>query len=76
MQNPPGEGMTGQKWQDERLAPPVDEELLRALVRRELSTEEAREVYRRIHSFRSWSEAHARILVKEFRDQNQSDQTR
>ena len=59
--DPPGE------FQDESLAPEVDHDLLRALVRRELTEETARGVYHLIHSFRSWNEAHAQILIEEFR---------
>ena len=54
-------------FRDECLAPEVDRELLLGLVRRELSEEEAREVYRLIYSFMSWHEAHAEMLVEEFR---------
>ena len=52
---------------DESLAPQVDQELLAALVRQELPEEDARLVYRLIHSFQSWSEAHTQIVAAEFR---------
>jgi hypothetical protein len=47
--------------------PPVDEALLLALVRRELPKDRAREVYRLIHTYREWYEAHTWLLVQEFR---------
>jgi len=58
---------------DESLAPPVDDELLIALVRRQLSRDEARDVYELIYSFRSWNAAHNRILITESRTQNSND---
>jgi hypothetical protein len=48
-------------------APPVDEELLRALVHQELNPAEARQVFRLVHWFSQWREAHARILIEESR---------
>lgn len=56
-------------FRNEDLAPAVDRNLLLALVRRQLSPNQARSVYQRIHAFRSWSEAHAEILIAEFRRQ-------
>lgn len=53
-------------FRDERLAPDVDHELLLALVRQELSEAAARDVYRFVHSFKSWSDAYCDLLVHEF----------
>jgi hypothetical protein len=47
--------------------PPVDDELLRALVRQELNPDETRQVFRLVHWFSQWREAHARILIEESR---------
>ena len=58
---------TAPNFYEESLAPELDEDLLRALVRRELSKASSRLVYRLIYSFKSWQEAHTRILVEEFR---------
>ena len=58
---------TAPTFRDESLAPELDEDLLRALVRRELPQPSARLVYRLVYSFKSWHEAHTRILVEEFR---------
>ena len=65
--DPPSAFEPPRQFQDESLAPEVDRELLQALVRRELTEETARAVYHLIHSFRSWNEAHAQILIEEFR---------
>lgn len=54
-------------FQDDGLAPEVDYQLLRALVRRTLTEDKARSAYRLIHSFQSWNEAHQRVLAQEFR---------
>lgn len=62
--------MTDDGFQDESLAPPVDDALLTALVRRELSRDEARDVYQLIYAFESWSSAHERILVAELQNRN------
>ncbi len=53
-------------WSDESLAPTVDHGLLQALVRKELSDENARALYRLMHSFASWNAAHAEALVAEY----------
>jgi hypothetical protein len=37
-----------------------------ALVRKELPRARAREVYRLIHTFAEWNEAHTRLLAEEF----------
>lgn len=57
---------TPPQFKDESLAPDVDRPLLVALVRQQLSVEEARLVYRLIHSFASWNAAHAEVLIEEF----------
>jgi hypothetical protein len=58
-------GVTEPEYLDERLAPPVDRELLRRLVRHELSETAARAVSRMIVTFASWRDAHAEILLEE-----------
>lgn len=50
---------------DESLAPAVNEAVLRSLVRQELPVNGARAVYRLVYSFRSWHEAHAKVLLEE-----------
>lgn len=57
-------------FDDAALAPAVDQNLLLALVRGELSAEQSRAVYQFIHSFRSWNDAHAAVLAAEFRRRN------
>jgi hypothetical protein len=52
---------------DERLAPPVDRELLVQLVRKELPEGAARSVYRLILMFESWAQAHGEVLAEEAR---------
>jgi hypothetical protein len=54
-------------FQDESLAPPIDERLLLRLIRRELPDKAAALIYRRIYSFRSWHKAHTRLLIDEYR---------
>lgn len=49
---------------DESLAPVVDRDLLLRLVRQELPEEVVADVYRLIHSFNCWRDAHAQILVE------------
>ena len=53
---------------DDSLGPEVDEELLDALVRDALPQDKAREVYRLIHTFQSWNDAHSRMLISRFRE--------
>lgn len=67
--------MAPEDFEDDALAPPVDEALLTALVRRELSRDEARDVFKLIYAFKSWNSAHARILIAEFRQQNDVQDT-
>jgi hypothetical protein len=59
--------LASQVWRDEKLAPEVDLELLRALVQKRLPEETARNVYRLIHSFASWDAAHTQVLLEEQR---------
>ncbi len=47
--------------------PAVNESLLLALVRRELSEARARNVYRLVYTYEPWNEAHTRLVVQEFR---------
>ena len=54
-------GLTRPSYEDERNAPPVDRERLRALVEKRLPEEERREVYRLTFRFRSWAEALAEL---------------
>lgn len=60
-------GLALTQFKDESLAPEVDHDLLRALVRHELDEPTARSVYEFIYSFKSWNEAHTEILSDEFR---------
>ena len=59
-------GMPEPVFRDESQAPTVDRDLLTQLVRGELSEPVARAVYRLIHSFKSWTEAHTEILISEY----------
>lgn len=52
---------------DDRLAPDVDRDFLRKLVRDELPEKDASIACRLIIAFRSWSEAHKQILADEGR---------
>jgi hypothetical protein len=54
-------GLTRPRYEDERNAPPVDRERLRAFVEKRLPEEERREVYRLTFRFRSWAEALAEL---------------
>lgn len=60
-------GLSRPRYEDERDAPPVDRELLRALVERRLPVEERREVYRLTIRFRSWAEALAEFAAETLR---------
>jgi hypothetical protein len=53
-------------FRDERLAPNVDHALLLALVRDKLPERTARDVYRFIISFKSWSDAYCDLFVGEY----------
>ena len=54
-------GLGRPEYEDERDAPPVDREALRALVARRLSEKKRRELYRLTLRFRSWAEALAEL---------------
>lgn len=56
-----------QQYLDDALAPEVDLELLRRLVRKELAVEDAQLLYELIHAFRAWDDAHTQLLVAEAR---------
>jgi hypothetical protein len=60
------------KPKPEGAAPPIDRALLRAVVRQQLSELAARFVYRLVHSYKSWNDAHSEILVEEFRRQSRN----
>jgi hypothetical protein len=51
---------------DDRVAPEVDRNLLRRLVRKELPNELVRAVYRLIHAFDTWKKAFAEIVIEAF----------
>jgi hypothetical protein len=52
---------------DNNDSPAVDRELLRRLVRKELSSGATRAVYRLIDAFDCWKVAFAEIVIEEFR---------
>ncbi len=60
------------RFRNECLAPEVDHELLRRLARKELSRETSRMAFRLIHSFESWRNAHADVVVEEFQRTQQA----
>jgi len=60
-------GLPRTPFLDDRLAPDVDREFLRKLVRDELPEPAASAACRLIIAFRSWSEAHKQILAEERR---------
>jgi hypothetical protein len=62
---------TPPQFEEERLAPPVDRDLLRSLARRELSEAAARPVFRLILRFQSWRDAYKLLLVEEFHRSSQ-----
>jgi hypothetical protein len=55
-------GLPEPEFLDESRAPPVDRDLIRKMMRRELPKKAADEVYRYIMLFRNWSEAHKEIV--------------
>jgi hypothetical protein len=65
----PRRGLTVPKTGKDGKAPPVDEELLRALVRQELPEQQAREVFALIHTYTAWDDAHERALLEHIRAQ-------
>jgi hypothetical protein len=60
-------GLGRPKYEDERAAPPVDREALRALVERRLPEDQRRELYRLTLRFRSWAEALAELDAEALR---------
>jgi hypothetical protein len=54
-------------FRDERLAPKVDHALLLKLARDDLPEGAARDVYRLIVSFKTWSDAYCDLVVREYR---------
>ena len=48
-------------------APPVDWTLLRRLTRQDLPEQTARMAFRMINAYPEWSEAHAQVLIEEFK---------
>jgi hypothetical protein len=53
-------------FSDESHAPELDWDLLRALVRQQLNESEDRLVQRLIVCFKSWQDAHNKVLTQEF----------
>lgn len=60
-------GLPPPRYEDERQAPPVDREALRALIEKRLPKEEARELYRLTFRFRSWADALTELRVVSIR---------
>lgn len=60
-------GLNEPEFLDESSAPEVDEALLRSLIRQELPEKVARAAYRLIYSYKSWHQAHALVLLDEFK---------
>lgn len=54
-------GVVLPEWEDERTAPPVEEERIGALLEARLGREEFRRVADLILRFRSWAEAYCRL---------------
>lgn len=61
-------GLPEPEYEDERFAPPVDREALRALVDRKLPPEEVKEVSRLALRFRSWADALAGLSLEALGD--------
>jgi hypothetical protein len=57
-------GLRKPAYEDERFAPPVDREALKALVDKKLPREKVRELYRLTLRFRSWADALAELDLK------------
>jgi len=57
-------------FRDESEAPPVDEQLLLRLVRRELPEKIAALVYRLVYSYQSWHTAFSRLVREGFAKSN------
>jgi hypothetical protein len=60
-------GLPEPPYLDERREPPINRALLLRLIRRELTSEQARAVYWLVVSFVSWRDAHAQLVAEEFR---------
>jgi hypothetical protein len=60
-------GLPEPPFLDEGRAPPIERELIRQMVRRELSEERSKAVGKLIVLFKSWSDAHLEILREETR---------
>lgn len=66
-------GLPVAPWKDERQAPPIEREALRALWRKELhNADERRAIWDNVLRFRSWAQAMCEIMVEEYR-QSRSD---
>ncbi|MEX2119897.1 MAG: hypothetical protein WD847_09915 [Pirellulales bacterium] len=66
-------GLPPPVYEDERLAPEVDFKVLHKLVRRELPDQMAAAAFKLVYTFRSWSFAHARVLMEEAKRSRQAD---
>lgn len=51
-------------WQDEAKAPPIDEDLIEAVLRKQFRGAEGERVARLIFEFRSWAEAYCRVAKR------------
>ncbi len=58
-------GLPEPPFLDEGRAPPVDRDLIRQMVRRELPEERAKELGKLVVLFKSWSDAHVEIVREE-----------
>jgi hypothetical protein len=58
-------GVPAPRFEDERYAPPLDERLVRAYVRNELTREQAEKVDLLALRFRSWSKATSDMAMEE-----------
>jgi hypothetical protein len=57
---------TPPKFEDERLAPPLDRDRLRLLARHKLDKAAARPLFELIQRFQSWRDTYRELLVEEF----------
>lgn len=53
------------KYLDEKDAPPVNPEVLRLLVSRQLHGEAAKKILKLVASFESWNSAYREMIIKE-----------
>jgi hypothetical protein len=60
-------GVEPPMWENDREAPPLDEDLLRRYARRELTGEEGRRIFALSLKYWSWARASVRICAEEFR---------